>query len=100
MSIEVQVSVRKWLIRYFSSGIARNAAVFFLGGDAVGLGASGAIWGAAVSCRGLKGLVGMIFYVGLSIFAGEGRISSSRWRSSSRFGVTLPLVPEAEWIVS
>lgn len=71
-SLEEQVSVRKWLIVYFSSGIVGNITFLFLGGDAIGVGASGAIYGLLGAAGGLKGLVGMIFYVGLDIFAGGG----------------------------
>jgi membrane associated rhomboid family serine protease len=71
-SLEEQVSVRRWLITYLSSGLAGNLAFLFLGGDAVGVGASGAIWGLLGAAGGVKGLVGMIFYIGLDIFAGGG----------------------------
>ena len=71
-AFEEQVSVRRWLITYFSSGIAGNITFLFLGGDAAGLGASGAIWGLLAAAGGRRGLVGMIFYVGLDIFAGGG----------------------------
>jgi len=71
-SLEEQVSVRKWLVVYFSSGLAGSVAFLFLGGDAVGVGASGAIWGLLGAAGGLRGLVGMIFYIGLDIFAGGG----------------------------
>lgn len=71
-SLEEQVSTRKWLITYFSSGILGNIAFLILGGDAVGVGASGAIWGLLGAAGGLRGLVGMVFYIGLNIFAGGG----------------------------
>lgn len=71
-SLEEQVSVRKWLVTYFSSGLVGNIAFLFLGGDAIGVGASGAIWGLLAAAGGVRGLVGMIFYVGLNIFAGGG----------------------------
>jgi rhomboid protease GluP len=71
-SLEEQVPVRKWLVTYFSSGIVGNIAFLFLGGDAMGVGASGAIWGLLAAAGGVRGLVGMIFYVGLNIFAGGG----------------------------
>jgi membrane associated rhomboid family serine protease len=71
-SLEEHVSVRKWLITYFSSGLLGNIAFLFLGGDAIGVGASGAIWGLLGAAGGVKGLVGMIFFVGLDIFAGGG----------------------------
>ncbi len=71
-AFEEQVSVRRWLATYFSSGIVGNIAFLFLGGDAIGVGASGAIWGLLAAAGGLRGLVGMIFYVGLDIFAGGG----------------------------
>ena len=71
-SLEEQVSMRKWLVTYFSSGFVGNIAFLFLGGDAIGVGASGAIWGLLAAAGGLRGLVGMIFYVGLNLFAGGG----------------------------
>lgn len=71
-SLEEQVSRREWLATYFSSGLAGNVAFLFLGGDAVGLGASGAIWGLLGAAGGLKGLVGMVFFIGLDIFSGGG----------------------------
>ena len=71
-SLEEQVSRRKWLVTYFSSGIVGNIAFLLLGGNAVGVGASGAIWGLLAAAGGWKGLVGMIFYIGLDIFAGGG----------------------------
>jgi membrane associated rhomboid family serine protease len=71
-SLEEQVSVRKWLVTYISSGIVGNIAFLFLGGDAAGVGASGAIWGLLAAAGGWRGLAGMIFYVGLDIFAGGG----------------------------
>jgi membrane associated rhomboid family serine protease len=71
-SLEEQVSTKKWLVAYFSSGIAGNVAFLFLGGDAIGVGASGAIWGLLGAAGGLRGLVGMVFYIGLNIFAGGG----------------------------
>jgi membrane associated rhomboid family serine protease len=71
-SLEEQVSTRKWLTTYFSSGLAGNIAFLFLGGDAIGVGASGAIWGLLAAAGGVRGLVGMIFYIGLNIFGGGG----------------------------
>jgi membrane associated rhomboid family serine protease len=71
-SLEEQVSVRRWLITYLSSGFVGNLAFLFLGGNAVGVGASGAVWGLLGAAGGVKGLVGMIFYIGLDIFAGGG----------------------------
>jgi membrane associated rhomboid family serine protease len=71
-SLEEQVSRRKWLATYFSSGLVGNIAFLVLGGDAIGVGASGAIWGLLGAAGGWKGLVGMIFYIGLNIFAGGG----------------------------
>jgi len=71
-SLEEQVSRKKWLATYFSSGFVGNVAFLFLGGDAVGLGASGAIWGLLGAAGGLKGLIGMIFFLGLDIFSGGG----------------------------
>lgn len=57
---------------YFASGITGNIAFLLLGGDAVGVGASGAIWGLLATAGGLRGLVGMIFYIGLNLFSGGG----------------------------
>jgi membrane associated rhomboid family serine protease len=71
-SLEEQVSTRKWLVTYFASGLAGNVAFLFLGGDAVGVGASGAIWGLLGAAGGMKGLVGMALFIGLDIFAGGG----------------------------
>lgn len=71
-SLEEQVSTRKWLVIYFSSGLAGNIAFLFLGGSAVGVGASGAIWGLLAAAGGVRGLVGMVFFVGLNLFAGGG----------------------------
>ncbi len=71
-SLEEQVSTRKWLITYISSGLVGNIAFLFLGGDSVGVGASGAIWGLLAAAGGVRGLIGMIFYIGLNIFAGGG----------------------------
>jgi membrane associated rhomboid family serine protease len=71
-SLEEQVSRRKWLVTYFASGLAGNVAFLFLGGNAAGVGASGAIWGLLAAAGGWKGLVGMMFYIGLNIFAGGG----------------------------
>ena len=71
-SLEEQVSKRKWLVTYFSSGFAGSIAFLLLGGDAIGVGASGAIFGLLAAAGGLRGLVGMIFYVGLNLFAGGG----------------------------
>jgi membrane associated rhomboid family serine protease len=71
-SLEEQVPRGKWLATYLLSGLAGNIMFLFLGGDAVGVGASGAIWGLLGAAGGLKGLVGMVFYVGLDLFAGGG----------------------------
>ena len=71
-SLEEKISTRKWLTTYFASGIAGNIAFLFLGGDAIGVGASGAIWGLLGAAGGVKGLVGMVFFIGLDIFAGGG----------------------------
>ena len=71
-SLEEQVSRRKWLVTYFSSGIVGNIAFLLLGGNSIGVGASGAIWGLLAAAGGWKGLVGMIFYIGLNIFSGGG----------------------------
>jgi rhomboid protease GluP len=71
-SLEEQVSRRKWLVTYFSSGIVGNIAFLLLSGNSVGVGASGAIWGLLAAAGGWKGLVGMVFYIGLNLFAGGG----------------------------
>lgn len=71
-SLEEQVSRRKWFVTYFASGLAGNVAFLFLGGDAIGVGASGAIWGLLGAAGGVKGLFGVVFYLGLNIFAGGG----------------------------
>jgi len=71
-SLEEQVSTRSWLETYFSSGLVGNVVFLFLGGDAIGVGASGAVWGLLGAAGGLRGLVGMVFYVGLDLFAGGG----------------------------
>ena len=71
-SLEEQVPTRKWLATYFASGLAGNVAFLFLGGDAIGVGASGAIWGLLGAAGGVKGLVGMVLFIGLDIFAGGG----------------------------
>lgn len=71
-SLEEQVSTRKWFVTYFTSGLVGNITFLFLGGDAIGVGASGAIWGLLAAAGGIRGLVGMMFYLGLNIFAGGG----------------------------
>jgi membrane associated rhomboid family serine protease len=71
-SLEEQISTRKWLTTYFASGIAGNIAFLFLGGNAIGVGASGAIWGLLGAAGGVKGVVGAVFFIGLDIFAGGG----------------------------
>ncbi len=71
-SLEEQVTRKKWLFTYFTSGLTGNIAFLFLGGNAVGVGASGAIWGLLAAAGGVRGLVGMVFYIGLNIFAGGG----------------------------
>jgi rhomboid protease GluP len=71
-SLEEQVPREKWLVIYLLSGLAGNIMFLFLGGDAVGVGASGAIWGLLGAAGGVKGLVGMVFYIGLDIFSGGG----------------------------
>jgi membrane associated rhomboid family serine protease len=71
-SLEEQVPRGKWLATYFLSGLVGNLVFLFLGGDAVGVGASGAIYGLLGAAGGWKGLVGMIFYIGLDLFAGGG----------------------------
>ena len=71
-SLEEQASRQKWLAAYFVSGLAGNIAFLFLGGDQIGLGASGAIWGILAVAGGWKGLIGMVFFIGLNLFAGGG----------------------------
>src|SRR3989304_8826687 len=71
-SLEEQVSRRKWLVTYFLSGVVGNIAFLFLGGDAIGVGASGAIWGLLGAAGGFRGVIGMGFYGGLNLFAGGG----------------------------
>lgn len=71
-SLEEQVSTKKWLVTYFVSGLAGNVAFLFLGGDAAGVGASGAIFGLLAAAGGWKGLVGMILFIGLNLFGGGG----------------------------
>ncbi len=71
-SLEEQVPTKKWLVTYFSSGLVGNIAFQFLAGDAIGVGASGAIWGLLAAAGGVKGLVGMVFFGGLNLFAGGG----------------------------
>lgn len=71
-SLEEQVTTKKWLVTYFISGLAGNIAFLFLGGDAIGVGASGAIWGLLGAAGGIRGLVGMMLFLGLNIFSGGG----------------------------
>jgi len=71
-SLEEQVSRKSWLVTYCGSGLAGNIAFLFLGGNSIGVGASGAIYGLLAAAGGWKGLVGMIFYIGLNLFAGGG----------------------------
>jgi membrane associated rhomboid family serine protease len=71
-SLEEHVTRRKWLITYLVSGLAGNVAFLFLGGNAIGVGASGAIWGLLGAAGGIRGLAGMMLFLGLNIFAGGG----------------------------
>jgi membrane associated rhomboid family serine protease len=71
-ALEEQVSPKRWLVTYITSGFVGNITFLLLGGDAIGLGASGAIWGLLAAAGGMRGLVGMIFYGGLNIFSGGG----------------------------
>jgi len=71
-SLEEQTSHGRWLTVYFMSGLVGNLFFLLLGGDAAGLGASGAIWGLLGAAGGLRGLVGMVFYAGMNLFAGGG----------------------------
>jgi len=71
-SLEEQVSKRRWVIAYFASGLSGNLTFLLLGGDSVGVGASGSIWGLLATAGGVRGLVGMIFYVGMNLFSGGG----------------------------
>lgn len=69
---EEQVSSTKWIVTYLLSGIGGGIAFLVLGGSAIGLGASGAIWGLLGAAGGRRGVVGMVFYGGLNIFSGGG----------------------------
>jgi membrane associated rhomboid family serine protease len=60
------------MITYLTSGLVGSITFLLVGGDAIGLGASGAIWGLLAAAGGVRGLVGMIFYGGLNIFSGGG----------------------------
>jgi len=71
-SLEEQVSRKKWLVTYFASGLVGNIAFLLLGGDAIGVGASGAIFGLLAAAGGWKGLAGMILFIGLNLFGGGG----------------------------
>jgi rhomboid protease GluP len=71
-SLEEQVSRKKWLITYLTSGLTGDVFFLLLGGNAIGVGASGAIWGLLGAAGGIRGVVGMVFYIGLDIFAGGG----------------------------
>jgi membrane associated rhomboid family serine protease len=71
-ALEEQVSPKRWMITYLTSGLVGNMAFLLLAGNAVGLGASGAIWGLLAAAGGVRGLIGMVFYGGLDIFAGGG----------------------------
>jgi len=71
-ALEEQVSVERWLVTYFGSGLAGNVLFLLLLPDAIGVGASGAIWGLLAAAGGFRGLIGMIFLGGLDIFAGGG----------------------------
>jgi len=71
-SLEEQVPRRKWFVTYLLSGLVGNLTFLCFGGDAVGVGASGAIYGLLGAAGGWKGLIGMIFFIGLDIFAGGG----------------------------
>jgi membrane associated rhomboid family serine protease len=71
-SLEEQVSRKKWFTTYFASGLTGDLFFLLLGGNAIGVGASGAIWGLLGAAGGVRGVVGMVFYIGLDIFAGGG----------------------------
>lgn len=71
-ALEEQISPKRWMITYLTSGLVGDIAFLLLGGDAIGLGASGAIWGLLAAAGGVRGLVGMVFYGGLNIFSGGG----------------------------
>ena len=71
-ALEEQVSVKRWVITYFASGLAGNLVFLLLLPDASGVGASGAIWWLLAGAGGFRGLIGMIFLGGLDIFAGGG----------------------------
>ncbi len=90
-SLEEQVSTKKWLVTYFVSGLAGNIAFLFLGGDAVGVGASGAIFGLLAAAGGWKGLVGMVLFIGLNLFGGGGFLAHAG-------GIVAGLVIRRYWL--
>jgi len=90
-SLEEQTSTKKWLVTYLVSGLAGNIAFLFLGGDAVGVGASGAIFGLLAAAGGWKGLVGMILFIGLNLFGGGGFLAHAG-------GIAAGLVIRRYWL--
>lgn len=83
--LEEQVTKTRWMTTFFLTGIAGNLtfvgadlAGFFLTGFpnslylSCGVGASGAVYGIMGAATGLRGVVLIIFIVGLDIFAGGG----------------------------
>lgn len=90
-ALEEQVSPRRWIITYLTSGLAGNLTFLLLGGDAIGLGASGAIWGLLAAAGGVRGLIGMIFYGGLNIFSGGGFLAHAG-------GLLAGLVMRLSWL--
>jgi membrane associated rhomboid family serine protease len=71
-ALEEQVSVKRWLITYFTSGLVGNILFLLLLPDASGVGASGAVYGLLAAAGGFRGLIGMVFLGGLDLFAGGG----------------------------
>jgi len=73
LALEERVNRKLWVLTYLLSGLVGNLAFLLLGGTkAIGLGASGAIWGLLGMGAGLSGVMGMIFFAGFNIFAGGG----------------------------
>jgi membrane associated rhomboid family serine protease len=71
-ALEEHVSRQKWLVTFFASGLTGKLFFLFLGENAIGVGASGAIWGLLATAGGVRGLIGMIFYIGLNLFSRGG----------------------------
>jgi membrane associated rhomboid family serine protease len=90
-ALEEQVSVKRWLITYFTSGLVGNILFLLLLPDASGVGASGAIYGLLAAAGGFRGLIGMIFLGGLDIFAGGGFLAHAG-------GILAGLVLRFSWL--